>query len=324
MRTAARCLALAVFAALVPFAHAADAYPSRPIRVIIPYSAGSVTDVIARRVLDRMSQGIGQSVVVDNRVGASGTIGLAAGVKALPDGYTLVVGSTSNISVAPALGVAGTYDPARDYVPVIQYMKTPMVLLAHPSLGVSTLKELIALAKTRAEPLHYATGGQTTTSHFVGEVLQRTTGMRLEHVPYKGATPALLAVLSGEVPLAFDFPATCTPHVKAGKLKALLVSGRDAVPLLPGVPNAMEAGYPDLDIVAWGGFLLPPGAPKPILDRLHAELRKAIDAPDMRARLREEGSELTTTTADDFRAFIRSDQARWMRIAKETGIKAQQ
>lgn len=306
----------------VSMACRADGYPSRPIRVIVPYSAGSVTDVIARRVLDRLSQGIGQPVVVDNRPGASGTLGLSAGLKAPPDGYTVVVGSTSNVSVAPALGVSGAFDPGKDYVPVIPYMKTPMVLLAHPSLGVSTLKELVALAGSRTEPLHYGTGGQTTTSHFVGEVLQRTTGMRLLHVPYKGATPALLAVLSSEVPLAFDFPATCTPHVKAGKLKALLVSGRDPVPLLPGVPNAVAAGHPDLDIVAWGGFLLPPGTPKPIVDKLHAELRKVLDSPEIRARLREEGSELSLLSAEEFRTFIRSDQARWVRIAKETGITA--
>lgn len=322
MRKALACLVAFALSSLVPLSCLAQTYPARPIRVIVPYSAGSVTDVIARRVLDRLSQGIGQPVVVDNRPGASGTLGLTAGLKAAPDGYTLVVGSTSNVSVAPALGVSGTFDPAKDYVPVIPYMKTPMVLLAHPSLGVSTLKELVTLAGSRSEPLHYATGGQTTTSHFVGEVMQRVTGMRLQHVPYKGATPALLAVLSGEVPLAFDFPATCTPHVKAGKLKALLVSGRDPVPLLPGVPNAVAAGQPDLDIVAWGGFLLPAGTPKPIVDKLHAELKKVLDSPEIRARLREEGSELTVLSAEAFRAFIRGDQARWVRIAKETGITA--
>lgn len=302
---------------------AADPWPSRPLKILVPYSAGSVTDVIVRRLSERLSARIGQPVVIDNRPGASGTIGLAAGLKAPPDGHTLIIGSTSNVSVSPALGVRGAFDPAKDFVPVAMYMKTPIVLLVHPSLGVRTVRDLVRIATARAEPLQYATGGQTSTTHFLSEMFQRSTGTRLLHVPYKGSTPALFAVLSGEVPIGFDFPATCAAHVAAGKLHALLVSGRTPVPLLPGVPTAIEAGLPDLDLVAWAGFLSPPATPRAIVERMHAELAQVIAAPEMAERLRAEGSSLERQSPDEFRTYIQADQAKWVRIVKETGITAE-
>ncbi len=328
MMRESRRMALAALAGCAVLAasplRAADPWPSRPLKILVPYSAGSVTDVIVRRIAERLSARIGQPVVIDNRPGASGTIGLAAGLKAQPDGHTLIVGSTSNVSVSPALGIRGAFDPAKDFVPVAMYMKTPIVLLVHPSLGVRTLRDLVRVARARAEPLQYATGGQTSTTHFLSEMLQRSTGAQLTHVPYKGSTPALFAVLSGEVPIGFDFPATCSAHVAAGKLHALLVSGRTPVPLLPGVPTAIEAGYPDLDLVAWAGFLAPPGTPRAVVERVHSELAQVIGSPDMEERLRAEGSALERLSPEAFRAYIQADQAKWVRIVKETGITAEQ
>jgi tripartite-type tricarboxylate transporter receptor subunit TctC len=302
---------------------AEDRFPSRPIKIIVPTAAGGVTDVQVRRLSPRLARVLGQPVVIDNRPGASGLLGLNVGLSAAPDGYTLVVGSTSTLAVSPALGVQGRFDPRKDFEPVFPYLVTPMLLVSHPSLQVSTLNDLVGLARAKPGQLFYGSAGPTTTPHAAGEILKQVTGIALTHVPYKGTAPAMLAVMANEVQLAFDFPASAVPQVKAGKLKALMVGGSRRIPLLPDVPTARESGYPDLDFSAWGGILAPAGTPQAFVQRLNAALAEAV-GPELKAQLAQEGTEPLLGSPQEFRQLILSEQARWARLIKAAGIKAEQ
>jgi tripartite-type tricarboxylate transporter receptor subunit TctC len=302
----------------------AGKYPERPIKVIVPYSAGGITDVQVRRVAERLGPALGQPVIVENRPGASGTIGLAAGATARPDGYTLMLGSTSNLVVSPALGVPIAYDPVKSFDPIILFGSTPMVFLAHPSLGVQTVAELVAVAKAKPGALSYGTGGATTTAHLIGEVFKESASIELLHVPYKGTTPALIAVLANEVPLGIDFPDTCAAHVAAGKLRALMVTGSRRVGLLAGVPHAVETGYPQLDILAWGGFLAPSGTPKEVLDLLNREIAKILASPETREQLNKAGWEIGGGSPEQFRTFIKAEQLKWGGVVKLAGVRIEQ
>lgn len=240
---------LALLIAGLSTAAAAQAWPARPVRIIVPNSAGGITDVNARRLAEKLSAALGQQVVVENKPGASGTIGASAAAKAKPDGYTVFFGSTSSLALSPALGVPTDYDPLKSFDPVILFGSTPMLVIAHPALGVSTVGDLVTLSRRRPGTLNYGTGGSTSTNHFVGEVFRRVAGVDMTHVPYKSITQALMAVVSNEVPLGVDYPDTSAEFVRAGKLKALVVTGSRRVDLLPGVPHALEAGIPQLDLL---------------------------------------------------------------------------
>jgi tripartite-type tricarboxylate transporter receptor subunit TctC len=314
----AACAAWLMFAG---YAAAGDSYPSRPIKIIVPYSAGGIVDVWTRRIGDRLSKAMGQPTVIENRPGGSGTIGLATAAQAAPDGYTLAIGSTSNLAVSPALNSALGYDPVKSFQPVTLINTVSMVLLVNPSLGVRSLQDFVALAKSKPGAFAYASAGATTTQHAAGEVLKRTLDLDLLHVPYKGGTPALLSILSGETQAGFDFPDTCAQHVKAGKVHALMVTGARRVPMLPGVPSATELGVPQLDLMPGGGIVVPAGTPKEIVTRLNAELVKILRSPEMMAEIERSGSTVGATTPDEFRAWIETERAKWAKIIRETGIK---
>jgi tripartite-type tricarboxylate transporter receptor subunit TctC len=225
MKVLHRSLLLVVAMLVVPGVWAGEPYPARPIKLIVPSAAGGVADLHARLFAEKLSSALGQPVVVDNRPGASGVIGLSAAAKAAPDGYTFVIGPTSNLAAAPAMGAPIDYDAQKSFEPIILYGTTPMVLVAHPSLNVATAKELVALARFKPGVLSYASGGPSSTGHFAGELFKQATGTDLLHVPYKSPAQVLAAVLGNEVPLGFDFAETAAPHIEAGKLKALLVIG---------------------------------------------------------------------------------------------------
>lgn len=300
-----------------------DRFPNRPIKIVVPTAAGGLVDVQMRRLSQRLAEVVGQPVVVDNRPGASGLLGLGVGLSARPDGYTLVVGNTSTLAVSPALGASGRFDPRRDFEPVFSYLTTPMLLVAHPSLQANSLKELIQLARTKPGQIFYGSAGPTTTPHAAVEILKQVAQIDLVHVPYKGTAPALLAVMANEVQLAFDFPASAVPQVKAGKLKALMVGGAKRIPLLPDVATAQESGYPDLDFSAWGGLLAPAGTPSAIVDRLNAALIQAVGS-NLKAQLDQEGAQVLLGSPQEFRQLILNEQSRWARLIKTTGIKAEQ
>ena len=302
---------------------AAGDYPFKPIKLIVPWPPGSIVDVHARRMGEQLERALGQPVIIDNRPGASGTIGLALAAKAPADGYTLTLGSTSNLAASPAMGAPLGYHPVTSFEPITLFAWTPLVLVANPSLRVQELKQLVSLAKAKPGTIAYASSGPTSTAHVLGALLERDAGIQLLHVPYKGSAQALLAVLSNEVALAFDFADTCSPQVKAGKLQPLLVTGPRRVPLLPQVPTAVEAGVASLDILAWGGFLAPRGTPKEIVDRLNRALVQIVREPAMRSELARAGWEVVASTPQEFADVLQTEQTKWARIVALTGIRAE-
>lgn len=317
-RMAAWLLALA--AAGVCGAASAQGWPAKPLRIIVPNSPGGITDVNARRLAEKLAQSLGQQVLVENKPGASGTIGASAAAKARPDGYTLFFGSTSSLALSPALGVPTDYDPVRSFDPVILFGSTPMLVIAHPSLGVSTVGELVSLSRRRPGALNYGTGGSTSTNHFVGEVFRRTAGVDMTHVPYKSITQALMAVLGNEVPLGVDYPDTSAEFVRSGRLRALMVTGSRRVETLPGVPHALEAGIPQLDLLGWVGIVAPAGTPRDVVERLNLEIGKALHAPDLREAMNRAGWEVGGGSPAELGALIRAEQGRWARLVQLTGI----
>jgi tripartite-type tricarboxylate transporter receptor subunit TctC len=301
---------------------AANPYPARPVKVIVPYAAGSVVDVQARKIGAPLAQALGQPVVIDNRPGASGTLGVGMGAKASPDGYTVIVGTSSNLGVAPAVGAKITFDPLKDFDPVTQYARACLVIVVHPSLGVKNVRELIVLAKTRPGDIAYASSGTSSIGHLAAELFQHEAGIHLLHVPYK--TPVASAVLGNEVPLAFDFPLTAGEHVRSGKLIALLTTGKRRVVSLPEVPTVSEAGFPNAEIYGWGGFLVPRGTPKEVVARLNREIVAVLGRPEVKAIFDNEGSETVGSSPDEFRAFIAAELAKFGRIIKLGGIKLEE
>lgn len=300
--------------------HAAENWPVKPVKLIVPSAPGGVADLHARLIADKLSSALGQPIVVDNRPGASGTIGLTVAARAVPDGYTFVIGSTSNLAAAGAMGAPVRYDVQKDFEPIALYGMTPMVMIVHPAQNISTVKELIARAKASPGGLSYASGGPTSTARFTGELFKQATGTDLLHVPYKSPALVLAAVLGNEVPVGFDFAETSAPHIAAGTLRALLVTGPKRVAILPSVPTAMEAGVPQLELLAWGGFLAPAGTSREIVMRMHAEIRKALRDPSVRDKLEHSGWQIAEGTSDDFRRFIVQEQAAWKERVTRTGI----
>lgn len=301
---------------------AADAYPIRPVKLIVPYGPGSVVDVQARAIAEALSKALGQPIVVENRPGASGTIGVAFGAKAKPDGYTITVGTASNLVVSPALGLRVGFDPLKDFQPITQYSRGGAVLIAHPSLKAKTVQELIALAKARPGELAYASTGATGTGRLAGELFQHEAGIKLLSVPYK--TPAFMAVLGNEVPLGFDFVTVSGPHIRSGALRALVVTGRNRNRSLPDVPTVAECGFPGAEIHGWSGVLVPAGTPKDIVARLHREIVTALSAPQVRTVFEEGGSEVPASSPEEFRATIIAEKAKVDRIVRLAGIRVEE
>jgi tripartite-type tricarboxylate transporter receptor subunit TctC len=296
-------------------------YPSRAVKLIVPYAPGSIVDVHMRKIGPALSKRLGQPVVIENRPGASGTLGVDIGARAKPDGYTVTIGTSSNLAVSPAFGVKLSFDPIRDFEPITLHTLASLVLVVHPTLGVNGVEELINLAKARPRQLTHASSGPTGIGRLASEVFQHEAGIEFLNVSYK--TPVALAVLANEVPLAFDFPITTVPHVRAGKLRALVVTGSKRVASLPGVPTVAEVGLPGAEIYGWAGFLVPAGTPPPIVLRLQKEILAVLKKPDIKAMFENEGAEVVGSTAEEFRAFILSEHARFTGVIKRSGIVAE-
>jgi tripartite-type tricarboxylate transporter receptor subunit TctC len=297
-----------------------DDFPSRPLRLVCPWPAGGLADLRSRQVGDRLSKALGQPVVVENRPGASGTVGVTAVTLAKPDGYTIVLGSINDLAIAPALDGAAYGRLLAGLQPLTLTGRGPMILIASPGVPAKTVTELIALARSKPGQLSYGTAGPNTTHHFAGELFKRTTGTDLIHVPYKGIAQMSVDLAAGNVAVGFDFAATTEPLVKAGRIRALAVLGPRRVSLLPDVPTAREAGIGEVEIMSWGGFFVPAGTPQPIVARLHEELVKILRAPDMVQLFTQAGYEVMATTSEESLKFVREEQARWARLAKELGM----
>lgn len=306
--------------ALVPRASNADnTYPTKAIKVIVPFPAGSIVDVHMRKIAPHLSALLGQSVIVDNRPGASGILGVALGAQAKPDGYTITIGTSSNLAISPAFGIKTTYDPAKDFQAITGYVRTTLILVANPSLGVNSMQELIALAKRKPGELNYGTGGATGIGRLACELLQHEAGIELRNVPYK--TSIAMAVLANEVPLAMDFPITSASHIHAGKLKPLVATGSKRSMSLPDVPTVTEVGLPGAEVYGWGGFLVPAGTPAEVVSRLNDAIHSVLRRADIRGMIENEGSEVMAGSPSEFKSFMVAERVRFERIIKRAKIE---
>jgi len=315
----AACTAAAVL--LLPALAGAQAFPSKPIRIVIPFAPGGVSDGLVRILGPRLSEALGQPVVVDNRGGAGGNIAADIVVRSNPDGHTIFLGSTL-LTTNGSLYRKLSYDPAADFAPVSHLATAPYLLMAHPSLGVGNAAELIALAKAKPEGLNYASSGIGSASHLAGELFRLRAAVKLSHIPYKGGALAAIAVSSGEAPLFFGTVASSIAHVRSGRLKAIAVSGLKRSPFAPDIPTLAETALPGFDVTTWDGFVVPARTPAAAIGRLHAETVKALAMPAVREAINNIGYEPTGTTPEQMAQFLRAETALWSKVIKDAGIRA--
>jgi len=313
--------AIAAVSLLGASAATADNYPSKPIRIVAPSTPGDAPDVIARLVAERLSSAVGQQVFVENHPGAGGVVGSDIVAKAAPDGYTLIIGNAGSHGINASVYSKLPYDIQRDFAPVSQIAIAPNIMVVNPELPVKNVKEFIAYAKARPGALNYASGGNGSSAHMSMELFKSMAGIDLLHVPYKGSSPALTDVITGQVSAMIVNMPPAVPFVKAGKLRALAVTTRSRSPLLPEVPTVAESGLPGYETVAWFGILAPAATPKDIINRLSEEIAKIARSPAMRERLTSLGAEAVGGTPEEFAAVIARDIAKWTPLAKSVGIK---
>jgi len=322
IRLHARAIIAALLALVCAYAVAAD-YPSRPIRLIVPFAPGGGNDTVARLVGQGLSAELGQPVVVDNRPGAGGIVGAEAAAKAPADGYTLFLGGVGSHAINPNLHANLSYDPVKDFAPISLIASAPLVLVVHPSVRANSVRELIALARAEPARLNYASNGNGSSSHLAAVMFASMTGVDMVHVPYKGLSPALSDLLSGQVQLMFSSVVAIVPHVKAGKLRALAVSSRERLSLLPDLPTIAEAGVPGYETSSWYGILAPAGTPAEIVTRLNAALVKVVSQPDVRQALAQEGADPVGNSPAAFGAFIRSERQRLGDVIRQAKVPMQ-
>jgi tripartite-type tricarboxylate transporter receptor subunit TctC len=308
-------------ALLIGSAHAQDLYPSKPLRLILPFPPGGGTDILGRLLAERLAANLGQPVVTENRGGAGGNVGAEAAARAAPDGYTIVLVAPS-LAISPTLYAKLNYDPVKDFAPIGLVASVPNVMITHPSVPAQNLREFIALAKAKPGGMNFGSGGSGTSNHLAGELLNLAAGIKLVHVPYKGVNLAMNGVLAGEVHLAFIGIPVPAPHIKAGRLRALAVLARERSPILPEVPTAEEAGLGNFDVTTWYGILAPAGTPRPIVARLNAELVKIMHSPEMKERLATLATDPFTSTPEEFAAYLQQEIAKWGDVIRKAGLRA--
>jgi tripartite-type tricarboxylate transporter receptor subunit TctC len=297
-------------------------YPAKPVRIIVPVAAGGNVDIIARTLAQRFTEGLGQQVIVDNRPSASSLVGTQLVAKSPPDGYTLLAIANTYASAPDIISNPG-YDPVKDLVGVTLTARIPMVLVVNPSLPVRAVQELIALAKKSSSELTYASSGNGSTGHIAAEMFSRQAGIKMLHVPYKGNAQSLVDLIGGQVMLMFDQISTSTPHIRAGKLRALGVTTRTRAALFPAVPTIDESGLRGFEDVTFNGLMAPAGTPSAVLNRVHAEVAKAVKVAEVRKRFDDQGIELVASTSpEEFTAYIRNEVAKYAKLAREAGIRA--
>ena len=299
----------------------AQQYPSRPVRFVVPFAPGGSTDTLARTIGVKLADALGQQVVVDNRPGANGDIGMMIVAKAPPDGHTILLGYIANLAIAPSLYAKLPFDPVKDYAHVTQIATSPNVLTAHPSVPAKGLQELIALAKAKPGAVNFASTGVASVGHLTGELLNNLAGMKMTHVPYKGGGQAIIDLLGGHVQVMFSGFSAAMPHIKSGKIRALAVTGVKRSPALADVPTIAEQGFPGVEATAWYGVLAPAGTPKPVVTRLHDETVRILKLPDVSQRLDALGFEIVGSTPEQFGAYIKSEIRKWEKVVKASGAK---
>jgi tripartite-type tricarboxylate transporter receptor subunit TctC len=297
------------------------AFPTKPVRFIVPFAPGGSTDTLARTLGQKLSDGLGQQVVIDNRTGANGNIGMDIAAKAPPDGHTIVLGYIANVAIGPSLYEKLPFDPVRDYEAVTLLATSPNVLVAHPGVQATNLKELIALAKAKPGTLNFASASVGSVGHLTGELLNHLAGIHMTHVAYKGSGQAVTDLLGGHIQLMFSGFSSVMPHIKSGKLRPLAQTGEKRSPALPDVPTIAEQGFPKFEATAWYGVHAPAKTPKPIVNRLNSEIVKALKMPDVRDRLTGLGFELVGSTPEYYAKYIKSEITKWAKVVKASGAK---
>jgi tripartite-type tricarboxylate transporter receptor subunit TctC len=299
----------------------AQAYPTKPIRLVVPFPPGGSLDVVARAIGQKLTEAWGQPVVIDNRPGAGGNIGADLVAKSAPDGYTILEGALSTHAVNVSLYSKMPYDPVRDFAPITLVAITPNVLVLNPSFPANSVPELIAYAKAHPGGLSFGSGSNGSAGHLAGELFKTETGVDMVHIPYKGGAPALQALLAGDTQLMFDNLANSTPQLKAGRLKALAVTTARRSALAPELPTLAEMGLPGFDIYTWWGFMAPAGTPNEIIAKWNAEVTRILATPEMKAVFAQQGAEPAPTTPEQFAALIRSEIPKYAKIVKDSGAK---
>lgn len=318
-RLCAATLGLAAAAVPLAGAHAQAAYPAKPIRLIVPFPPGGGTDMIARTVAQKLTDLNKWTVVVDNRPGAGGNLGVDAASKAAPDGYTLVMGQTSNLAINPALYPKLPYDPIKDLTPVALAVSSPVVLVTAASSPYKSFADVVAAAKAKPDGITLGYSGNGTVSHLAGELAQHAAGIKLRHVPYKGAAQAMTDVVSGQIDLYMSTIPTLIGQVRNGKMNAIAVTSKTRSTQLPKTPTLAELGYKDFEAVSWFGVLAPAGTPAPIVQQLNKAINQALVQPDASERLRYEGGEILGGSAQNFQQLLKAEIPRWARVVKDSG-----
>ena len=314
---------LLAFAAVAAYAQEpATGYPAKFVRFIVPYAPGGSSDVLARTLGQKLGEALGQTFVVDNRPGAGSMIGTDIAAKSIPDGYTIILSDMPH-TINPSIHAKVPYDPLRDFSPVTVIGVSPMFLFTHPSLQAQSVKEFIALAKTQPGKIAIASGGTGATTHLMAELLQSNAGIKLTHVPYKGAGPALTDVVAGQVPATFTSMATAAPHAKSGRLRILGVTSARRLPAFPEVPTFEESGVTGMLVEHLWGVMAPAGVPRPIVAKLRGEIIKALNSADVRERFSALAVEPRTNTPEQFRTLLESDVRRWAKVIRDAGIKVE-
>jgi tripartite-type tricarboxylate transporter receptor subunit TctC len=300
----------------------AQKYPEKPIRFIAPYAPGGTTDLLTRAIAQKMTDALGVSVVADNRPGAGGNIGAEIAARSPPDGYTILLAPVSPMAINVSLyGNKMTFNPEKDFSPITLVAKVPLVLIVHPSVPVKNVKELIALAKAKPGQLNYGSAGNGSSNHLIGEMLKAAAKIDMLHIPYKGGGPAMVALMSGQLDMFVGQVPSTAPMVKSGRIRAIAISGAKRSPALPEVPTIAESGLPGFEATSWYCIVAPAGVPKPIITRLHSELIKILNTPDIRDRLIAEGADVETTTPEELMAFVRAEIPKWAKAVKDSGAK---
>jgi len=299
----------------------AQAYPAKPVRLIVPFPPSGGNDVFARLLAQKLSEAWKQQVLVENRPGAGGNIGTELAARAAPDGYTLLLGHTGTLAINPSLYPKLSYDIQRDFVPISLLASAPLVLVAHPGTSIRSVGDIVALAKARPGELNYASSGNGTGSHLSGELLQYLGGIRLTHVPYKGTSPAITDLIGGQVPMMFSVLSTALPQIRAGKLRAVAVTGTQRMPQLPNVPTVAESGLAEFESTLAYGILAPRGTPETVLQEIHKQIAQAAATREFRERIDFEGAVPLRGTPAEFAALIRAQTEKWGKLIKTSAIK---
>jgi tripartite-type tricarboxylate transporter receptor subunit TctC len=315
------CVVLALGLLATPAA--AQPYPAKPVKLVVGFAPGGAADFVSRTFQDLLSKELGQPIIVENRPGAGSSIAAEYVAKSAPDGYTLLIASPSSILVNPIISPKAAFDPKRDLAPVGKVTSSPLLIAAHASVGVSSLRELIAYAKKNPGKLNFGSSGNGSAPHLAAVLFMRVAGVDMVHVPFKGGAPSVQALLAGDIQLSFATPPSVLPHVQSGRLRALAVTSRERTPLVPGVPGMAEAGLPEYEISFWYGFFFPAGTPRDIVKRMFDATAAAIAVPATGKALEKEGTEASgSKSPEDFAAFIAEDAKLWARLVKDSGAKA--